>query len=95
MSEFSTAFPNSKKVFADGAQGVRVPMREVAIEQGQSAIRVSDTSGPQGHDVTLGLPKLPEPWVNARRAAAASGQAVTQLYYARQDPSAIGAAMIG
>ena len=31
MSEFSKAFPNSKKVLVDGPQGVRVPMREIAL----------------------------------------------------------------
>ena len=42
-----------------------------------------DTSGPQGHDVTGGLPKLRAPWVASRRATARGGQAVTQLHYAR------------
>src|SRR5258707_4637227 len=66
MSEYSTAFPNSTKTFIDGRQGVRVPVREIALEQGASSLRVYDTSGPQGHDVKDGLPKLREPWVNAR-----------------------------
>ena len=35
----------------DGPRGVRVPMREIALEGGKSSIRVYDTSGPQGHDV--------------------------------------------
>jgi phosphomethylpyrimidine synthase len=67
MSEFSTAYPNSTKTFVDGPQGVRVPVREIALENGASSIRVYDTSGPQGHDVKEGLPKLREPWVRARR----------------------------
>ena len=58
MSEFTTAFPNSSKVFVDGPGGVRVPMREIALERGGSSIRVYDTSGPQDHDVRGGLPKL-------------------------------------
>jgi phosphomethylpyrimidine synthase len=66
MSAFTTAFPNSTKILVDGAQGVRVPMREIAIEQGASSIRVYDTSGPQDHDVKDGLPKLREPWIAAR-----------------------------
>src|SRR5262245_37827138 len=66
MSEFSTAYPNSTKTFVDGPQGVRVPVREIALENGASSIRVYDTSGPQGHDVKAGLPKLREPWVGAR-----------------------------
>jgi phosphomethylpyrimidine synthase len=86
MSEFATAFPNSSKVFVDGPQGVRVPVREIALEQGASSLRVYDTSGPQGHDVTGGLPRLRQPWVDARLKASrsAEGRCVTQLHYARQ-----------
>ena len=72
MSEFSTAYPNSTKTYVDGPQGVRVPVREIALENGASAIRVYDTSGPQGHDVKEGLPKLREPWVSARLKLARS-----------------------
>ena len=92
MSEFTTAFPNSSKVFVDGPGGVRVPMREIALEQGASSIRVYDTSGPQDHDVRSGLPKLRQPWVDARLNGAAARrnparygtQCVTQLHYARK-----------
>ena len=84
MSEFSTAFPNSQKVFVDGGQGVRVPMREIALSQGEPPLRVYDTSGPQDHDVKDGLPKLREPWVNARLTSSRSGQCITQLHYARK-----------
>src|SRR6185295_12213614 len=99
MSEFVTAFPNSTKVFVDGPQGVRVPMREIALSRGEPPLRVYDTSGPQDHDVNQGLPKLRAPWVNARLTAsrlrppatdasvdakpARSGRCVTQLHYAR------------
>src|SRR5476651_2793363 len=78
MSEFATAFPNSTKVFVDGAQGVRVPMREVSLDKGEPSIRLYDTSGPQEHDVKLGLPKLREPWVAARRAASRAGPLSTR-----------------
>src|SRR5678815_4922400 len=57
-------------------------MREVALSGGEAPVRLYDTSGPQGHDVRTGLPKLREPWVAARRAAGGVG---TQLYYARRD----------
>ena len=83
-NDFSTAYPNSRKAFVEGPQGVRVPMREVALSKGEPSIRLYDTSGPQDHDVTNGLPKLREPWVQARRAASKAGQAVTQLHYARK-----------
>src|ERR1051326_7377484 len=88
-SEFSTAYPNSKKILIDGPQGVRVPMREIALEGGKSSIRVYDTSGPQGHDVKAGLPKLREKWVSARLGDAAGLNAprsrnVTQLHFAKK-----------
>src|SRR3954454_14147453 len=89
MSEFASAFPNSQKVFVDGPQGVRVPVREVSLSKGEPSIRLYDTSGPQGYDVTAGLPKLREPWVNARLGRAKAerpdgGRCVTQLHYARK-----------
>ena len=68
MSEFSTAYPNSTKTFVDGPQGVRVPVREIALENGASSIRVYDTSGPQDQDVVKGLPKLRAPWVGCSTA---------------------------
>ena len=80
MSEFSSAFPNSQKIFIDGPQGVRVPMREIALAGGESPVRVYDTSGPQGHDVKDGLPKLRAPWVGCRK----TDGCVTQLHYARK-----------
>ena len=90
MIDFATAFPNSTKVFderparltLDGAPvTLRVPAREVALADGNPPVRLYDTSGPQGHDVRAGLPKLREPWIAARRAA---GHVGTQLYYARR-----------
>ena len=91
MSEFTTAFPNSSKVFVDGPGSVRVPMREIALERGGSSIRVYDTSGPQDHDVRGGLPKLRQPWADARlngsdarlKGSRSGGRCVTQLHYAR------------
>jgi phosphomethylpyrimidine synthase len=83
VSEFTTAFPNSRKVFVDGTRGIAVPMREIALSGGEPPLRVYDTSGPQDHDVTNGLPKLREPWV-AERQARRQGDAVTQLHFARK-----------
>src|SRR5215471_15342904 len=100
MSDFSTAFPNSRKIHLEGPENVRVPAREIALENGSSSIRVYDTSGPQGHDVKEGLPKLREKWVRDRLGDAAGPNAgrlrdsaglsaprsrnVTQLHYARK-----------
>src|SRR5689334_1251937 len=84
MSAFSTAFPRSAKIYVEGPQNVRVPMREIVVEDGAARVRVYDTSGPQDQDIRRGLPKLREPWVAPRRAAARSGQPITQRYYARK-----------
>ena len=78
MIDFASAYPNSTKVH-EGP--LRVPMREVALENGASSIRLYDTSGPQGHDVRDGLPKLRAGWIEKRRTAGVVG---TQLYYARR-----------
>src|SRR5215218_5791079 len=85
-SAFASAFPSSRKIYVDGPNGVGVPMREIALSNGE-ALRVYDASGPHGHDVREGLPKLREPWVAPRLAStgsASSGRCVTQLHYARQ-----------
>jgi phosphomethylpyrimidine synthase len=91
MSDLISAFPNSRKVYIDGPQHVRVPMREIALENGRAFLRVYDTSGPPARevqDVRRGLPKLREPWVQARMGAAEEppgpGRCVTQLHYARK-----------
>ncbi len=90
MIDYTTAFPNSRKVYdectvpltAGGAPTtLRVPMREVSLSGGEPSLRLYDTSGPQGHDVRAGLPKLRSEWIEARRRSGAIG---TQLSYARR-----------
>jgi phosphomethylpyrimidine synthase len=65
-ADFSSAFPNSRKVYVEGARGVRVPMREIALSGGELPLRVYDASGPQGVDVRDGLPQLRREWILAR-----------------------------
>src|SRR5688572_14371359 len=90
MIDFTSAFPNSRKMYEarttrlvpDGPETVtQVPFREVILTGGEPPVRLYDTSGPQGHDVRVGLPKLREPWIAARRA---TGHVGTQLQYARR-----------
>ena len=64
--QYRGVFPNSTKVYLDGPQGVRVPMREIALSGGEPPLRVYDTSGPEGYDVSAGLPALREVWIAAR-----------------------------
>ena len=57
--------PNSHKVYVKGKEGVRVPMREIALSGGEPPVRVYDTSGPEGQDVRQGIPPLREKWIRA------------------------------
>ena len=64
--DYGSAFPNSRKVYVEGRQGVRVPMREISLSGGEAPLRVNDTSGPLGVDPHTGLPKLRTPWIEGR-----------------------------
>ncbi|HYC31433.1 MAG TPA: phosphomethylpyrimidine synthase ThiC [Gemmatimonadales bacterium] len=66
LLRFGEAFPNSTRVYVEGSRGVRVPMREIALSGGEPPLRVYDTSGPQGHAVEAGLPKLRDAWIRSR-----------------------------
>src|SRR3954449_4533174 len=63
---YGDAFPNSTKVYVDGPEGIRVPMRESGVSGGEPPLRVYDTSGPQGFDVRDGLPSLRDVWIRQR-----------------------------
>jgi phosphomethylpyrimidine synthase len=64
-------FPASRKVYVTGSRGdLRVPMREVALTNGET-VTLYDTSGPYTDpavavDVARGLPALRAPWIEAR-----------------------------
>src|SRR5437868_4333756 len=75
------AFPASRKVHVlDGE--LQVPQREIALAGGEAPMRVYDTSGPQGHDPTLGLPKMRTPWIERR--VARGDRNFSQMHYARR-----------
>ncbi|MDB4886308.1 MAG: thiC [Gemmatimonadetes bacterium] len=65
-ADYGDAFPNSRKVYLDGPQDIRVPVREIALSGGEPPLRVYDTSGPRGYDVRDGLPPLRAEWIRAR-----------------------------
>ncbi len=72
-------FPASEKIYvADG--DIAVPVRRIQLTGGEPAFDVYDTSGPQGIDPHVGLPKLRKPWIEARKA---SGNQ-SQMHFARQ-----------
>ena len=67
-----TPFPNSKKIHVRGKMhDISVAMREIALEDGNPAITVYDTSGAYTDpnaaiDIYKGLPKLRENWIIER-----------------------------
>lgn len=70
---------NMKKVYLEG-EGVSVPMREIALSNGEPSFRVYDTTGPDNPDPRKGLPGLRAPWVAER-----DGPCRTQMYYAKKN----------
>ncbi|MEO5510812.1 MAG: phosphomethylpyrimidine synthase ThiC [Longimicrobiales bacterium] len=65
-STYEDSFPNSAKVYVEGPHGIQVPMREISLSGGEPPLRVYDTSGPQQHDVRVGLPRLRANWIHGR-----------------------------
>ncbi len=66
-------FPQSEKIYIGGTQHkfVQVPMRRISLKKGAESLLVYDTSGPYEDpkiitDVTKGLPKLRESWIETR-----------------------------
>ena len=67
-AEGDAPFPASQKVYVEGRENVRVPMREISLSGGEPPLRVYDTSGPEGEDIHKGLPRLRDAWIRARGA---------------------------
>jgi phosphomethylpyrimidine synthase len=84
LPTFEQSFPSSHKVHVgvefEGTL-LQVPKRRVHITGGEAPLDLYDTTGPQGHPVESGLPKLREPWVAARLAR--GDKNVSQMHYAR------------
>jgi phosphomethylpyrimidine synthase len=68
--DYNGAFPNSRKVYLEGAGGIRVPMREIRLSGGEPPLLVYDTSGPPNVDPSHGLPPQREAWVLSRSGIA-------------------------
>jgi phosphomethylpyrimidine synthase len=62
-ADFASAFPRSRKVYVEGVQGVRVPMREIALSAGEPPLRVYDSSGPQHGDARDGVEEVRRRWI--------------------------------
>jgi phosphomethylpyrimidine synthase len=86
--EYSEAFPSSTKehktvTHESTGHVLNVPFRRVHLEDPeQPHLDLYDTSGPQGHDPKLGIPKLRKEWIEAREG---KHPRYTQMYFARQN----------
>lgn len=71
LAEARAPFPASQKIHVEGAlPGVRVPMREITLSNGDR-VTVEDTSGPYTDpdaaiDIRRGLPAMRSAWVESR-----------------------------
>lgn len=95
-----TPLPGSRKIYVEGGNGLRVPMREVDLPgDPEGSLALYDTSGPYTDpeapiDLRRGLLRLREQWIegrsdtemtgNGRARRACAGARVTQLHYARR-----------
>src|SRR5208337_3172895 len=79
------SLPGSKKVYSspEGRADIAVPFREIALHEssGEPPFRVYDTSGPYSDeaaqiDVSAGLARIREPWVQARGVEQYQGREV-------------------
>jgi len=80
LRPIAESFPNSSKVYH--SPELPVPARQIELGAGEPALRVYDTSGPEDHDVRVGLPPLRKPWVERRRAS--GDRNMSQMHWARK-----------
>lgn len=79
LPPLSEHFPNSQRVYESD---LRVPFRQIELSGGEPPVRVYDTTGPEGCDPRQGLPKLRQPWIDARTTTSDGNH--SQMHYARQ-----------
>jgi len=86
---YNDAFPQSTKeyktvVHPETGHVLTIPYRRVHLEDpDEPHIDLYDTSGPQGHNPTDGIPKLREEWIAKRDLE--GHERCTQMYFARQN----------
>ncbi len=78
LPALSAHFPNSSKIRRGD---LAVPEREIRLSNGERLV-VYDTTGPQGCDPKVGLPRRREPWIDARVRAGTKNH--SQMHFARQ-----------
>ena len=79
--DYGENFPASYRVEMEGPAGVRVPMREIRLSDGEPPLRVYDTSGPLGVDVHEGLPPGPIANPGSKSLQAVLAPATTKYLY--------------
>lgn len=99
QQNFAFAYPGSRKIYRQGEHpSVRVPMRQVTLDEGRRMLTLYDTSGPYSDpahvcDVQAGLPPLRRAWlaenpdlepVTQGVYRARAGAQITQLQQARR-----------
>jgi phosphomethylpyrimidine synthase len=83
---YNEAFPQSTKEYKtvthENGHVLKIPFRRVHLEDTDNAhLDLYDTSGPQGHDPKLGIPKIRKEWVDAREG---KHERYTQMHFARK-----------
>jgi phosphomethylpyrimidine synthase len=83
---YDEAFPNSTKEYKtvthENGHVLKIPFRRVHLEDTDSPhLDLYDTSGPQGVDPKLGLPKMRKEWIDAREG---KFERYTQMHFARK-----------
>jgi len=84
---FEECFPNSTKEYSEvvheetGSE-LYIPYRRVHLANGEAPFDVYDTSGPQGVNPRVGIPKLRREWIKRREDR--GDKQFTQMYYAKK-----------
>ena len=85
LEPFEESFPQSHKVHDTvvwNGHTMHVPKRRIHLSNDDPAVDVYDTSGPQGCDVRVGVPKPRADWI-AERLKTADGN-LSQMHYAKK-----------
>eukprot|EP00188_Purpureofilum_apyrenoidigerum_P005747 Plantae.Rhodophyta-Purpureofilum_apyrenoidigerum.ctg7826.p1 GENE.Plantae.Rhodophyta-Purpureofilum_apyrenoidigerum.ctg7826~~Plantae.Rhodophyta-Purpureofilum_apyrenoidigerum.ctg7826.p1 ORF type:complete len:615 (-),score=132.94 Plantae.Rhodophyta-Purpureofilum_apyrenoidigerum.ctg7826:272-2116(-) len=84
---FEECFPNSTKEYSkvvhkETESELYIPYRRVHLANGEPPFDIYDTSGPQGVNPRLGIPKLRSEWIKRREDR--GDKQFTQMYYAKK-----------
>ncbi len=81
---FEECFPSSEKKLLEvpfAESTLKVPFRRIHLSNGEH-LDVYDTTGPQGHDPRIGIPKPRHDWIQRRLAR--GDKNFSQMHYARR-----------